>query len=317
MTEYGTDAANGVIVITTKHGTAGAPRWNADAEHTGSDIPVRFPTGYYSWGHIASGANTPVNCTLIPNALTGYGVSAGNCVVDSVTQWNPLDHAATLIFGTGERAKYDLSVSGGSDVARYFIAGGVTNETGVIRMPPVFKTLADTADLELPGLASRPNVEQQRSVRASTALRLGPTADMSVTASYLSTFQQTPDAQSLYYGVFALPALDDAAHNYGYEGFGSSGLTPLGELTLVGSQNTGRVVGGLSVSWRPLGWLEGHTTAGFDHGSQSDEALTYPLANPTYLNLTPFLGVASATTDVYSFDGRLAGTASLGSRYAR
>jgi TonB-dependent SusC/RagA subfamily outer membrane receptor len=38
-TEYGTDAANGVVVITTKHGTAGPPQWRASAEQTASDIP--------------------------------------------------------------------------------------------------------------------------------------------------------------------------------------------------------------------------------------------------------------------------------------
>src|SRR6202044_2856263 len=50
-TEYGTDAANGVIVITTKHGTVGAPQWRLSAERTTSNIPETFPTGLYSWGH--------------------------------------------------------------------------------------------------------------------------------------------------------------------------------------------------------------------------------------------------------------------------
>ena len=31
-TLYGTQAANGVILITTKHGTAGRTRWNASLE---------------------------------------------------------------------------------------------------------------------------------------------------------------------------------------------------------------------------------------------------------------------------------------------
>ena len=123
-------------------------------------------------------------------------------MVDSVTQWNPLNHAATTIFGTGDRRKYDLSVSGGSEAVRYFVSGGLSNETGLIRMPSVFKELADTANLGLPSAAFNSNTEQQRSVRVNTAIKLGSTADLSATGSYLSTYQQTPDAGVLYQGVF-------------------------------------------------------------------------------------------------------------------
>src|SRR5690606_5470668 len=41
-TLYGQDAANGVIVITTKKGQMGSPRWNATAEHGMSRIAGRY-----------------------------------------------------------------------------------------------------------------------------------------------------------------------------------------------------------------------------------------------------------------------------------
>ena len=308
-TEYGTDAANGVIVITTKHGTAGAPQWKASAEQTESGIPESFPNGYYSWGHLTDGTNATVNCTL--NPLFGYPASTGGtCVVDSVTRWNPLNHTATSIFGMGDRGKYDLSVSGGSEAVRYFISGGLSNETGVIGMPPVLKELADTAGLGLPSAALNPNSEQQRSVRVSTAIKLGSTADLTATGSYLSTYQQTPDAEFLYFGVIEGPALSDRAHNYGYSGY-SGFVTPLGELSNIGSQNTDRVTGGLTASWRPVGWFVGHATVGLDHGSQLNEALDYPLANAAYQIIIPSLGLSNVTTDVYSVDLRGTATASL------
>src|SRR5262249_14215148 len=65
-TEYGTDAANGVIVVTTKHGQVGRPRWRASAERTVSDLPVHFTDDYYAWGHTTDGTHTPVQCTLVP-----------------------------------------------------------------------------------------------------------------------------------------------------------------------------------------------------------------------------------------------------------
>jgi outer membrane receptor protein involved in Fe transport len=224
-----------------------------------------------------------------------------------------LNHSATSIFGTGNRGKYDLSVTGGSEAVRYFVSGGLSNEMGVIQMPPVFKQLADTAHLGLPSSALNPNSEQQRSVHVNTAIKLGLTADLTATGSYLSTYQQTPDAATLYVGAFEGLALSDAAHYYGYGyAFAPSLFTPLGELSALGSQNTDRVTGGLTANWRPAGWFVGHATVGLDHGSQRNESLNYPLANATYQYLGgAVLGLAEATTDVYSVDLRGTATASL------
>ncbi len=46
---YGSDAANGVIVITTKRGQAGPPRWNVNADYGISYMPGKWPTGWYKW----------------------------------------------------------------------------------------------------------------------------------------------------------------------------------------------------------------------------------------------------------------------------
>ena len=307
-TEYGTDAANGVIVIMTKHGSAGPPQWRLSAEQTESDIPGSFPTGYYSWGHTTDGTGAPVNCLL---AAGSHNSAAGNCVVDSITQWNPLNHEQTSIFGTGNRAKYDLSVGGGSESLRYFVAGGFSNEIGIIQMPSVFRELADTAGLGLPRAALSPNSEQQRSVRVNTTMKLGATADLTAVGSYLSTYQQTPDAKNLYLAVSFGPARSDPAHYYGYDYFASPELTPLAELSAVGSQQTDRVTGGLTANWRPTGWFVGHVTVGLDHGSQRTEQINYPLANPVYQNSGTELGLADETTDVYSIDLRGTATVSL------
>ncbi len=312
-TEYGTDAANGVIVIKTKHGASGRPQWRASAERTASDMPVRFSDDYYGWGHSTDGNHTPVNCTLQPG-LSPFSVAAGTCAVDSVTRWNPLNHAATSIFGTGSRQKYDLSVTGGSDAVRYYASGGLSNEAGLTRMPLVFRTLADTARLGLPNAALGPNSEQQRSVRTNTAIRLGPTADVTASGSYLSTFQQTPNAGFLYYGAFLSPALSDPAHYYGYLGVLGAGYTPVVSLSQIGSENTERLTGALNGDWHPADWFVGHAATGLDHGSQAISTLNYPLADPAFQNpgVGPGLTVANGTTDVYSADLRGTATAFVG-----
>lgn len=312
-TEYGTDAANGVIVITTKHGRAGRTEWRASAEQTASGIPEHFADGYYSWGHTTDGTNTPVNCPLV--GYPGrYAVTNNNCAVDSVTRWNPLNHSATSIFGTGARSKYDLSVGGGTDAMRYYVAGGLTNERGVATLPPAFRQLATAAGVQIPSVESASNAEDQRSLRANTSMRLGPTSDLAASGSYLSTYQRTPAMDDLLRGIVNHPAIGDPAHFYGYGGSGGfAGFSPLGTLGQVGSQRTDRFAGGLTANWRPTGWLTAHAVGGIDHGSQGNAALASPNLPTVFQDLVPSLQQITGTSDLYSVDLRATATGRLSS----
>lgn len=304
-TEYGTDAANGVLVITTRHGTAGHPQWQASAEQTASEIPARFPTLYYSWGHTADASRAAVQCPLVPYAFgSGYGSATGSCTVDSVTTWDPLNSPSYSIFGTGSREKYGLSVSGGTETARYFVSGGLSNETGMLRMPDAFAPEANA--LGLPHSAFDPNGEDQRSVRANTAMRLGSTADLTVMGAYLSTYQDTPNSRALYGGITATAPLRDSTHGYGYGSY--SYFTPVYQFGLPNSQTTDRLTGGLAANWRPTLWLVGHGTVGVDHGSQRATEAVLPQIAP--LGFVPAqVGVANLTADIYTVDLRASATA--------
>ncbi len=305
-TEYGTDAANGVIVITTKHGMAGRPQWRTSVEETASEIPERFPTLYYSWGHTTDSARAPVACPLVPFFST-LGSTAGTCAVDSVTAWDPLNHPYYSIFGTGNRQKYNLSVNGGSDAMRYFVSGNLSNETGVLRMPGVF--MSQAAAIGLPHSVFKPNGENQRSVRTTTAMRLGPTTDVTVTGAYLSTYHEVPNTQSLDAELYASAARRDSADVYGY---GTLGIdSPVYELGLPTSQATNRLTGGLTTSWRPLGWLVAHGTVGIDHGSQRATAAVLPQVAPLWPYVPAQLGVGNGTADIYTVDLRGSATAAL------
>src|SRR5213594_2964322 len=79
-TLYGTDAANGVIVITTKHGRAGKNRWTFNAEQGSLTDKSNYPTAYMIWGH-APGSTTPARCYT-------YTISASTCIADSSTSLN-------------------------------------------------------------------------------------------------------------------------------------------------------------------------------------------------------------------------------------
>ncbi len=308
-TEYGTDAANGVIVITTKHGSAGGPQWQASAEGTRSEIPESFPTKYYSWGHTTAGSHAAVQCPLVPYVYgSGYGSATGTCAVDSVTTWDPLNSSRYSIFGTGNRQKYDLSVSGGSDAMRYFVASGLSNENGVLQMPQAFVAQANA--FGLPHSTFHPNSENQRSVRTNSAIRLGPAVDLTVSGAYLSTYQAAPNAQHLYNALASSPALRDSAQGYGYGSLSyNSPVYQFGKLT---SQTADRVTGGVTASWRPGPWLVGHVTVGIDHGSERNQSAVLPQIASLYPYApTGQLGVENVTTDIYTADLRGSATATV------
>ncbi len=307
-TEYGTDAANGVIVVTTKRGIPGRPQWTVSAEQTTSKIPQRFPTLDYTWGHTPGPNGATVQCPLVPYVYTsGYGSAAGTCVVDSVTTWDPLNNAHYSIFGVGRHQKYDLSVNGGSDATRYFVAGALSNETGILQMPRVFVSEAEA--LKLPRSAFQPNSEGQRSVRTNNAVRLGSTADLTAAGAYLSTYQETPNAQELYNGVFLTPPLRDSAAAYGYGR--SSYLTPLYQLGLQNSERTDRLTGGLTGNWHPLPWLVANSIVGIDHSSGRATASVLPQVAALNSSTPAQLGIENGTTDIYTVDLRVSATAAV------
>ncbi len=310
-TEYGTDAANGVIVITTKRAATGAPQWHVSAEQTASTMPASFPNNYYSWGHTTDATRTPIDCPMLQSPYDGITASwpAGTCVVDSITQWSPLNHARTSIFTTGNRGKYDLQVGGGTAAVRYFVSGGLSNETGVAQMPPIFRSQAAAAGI--PTSFDNPNREDQRSIRGNTSITLGPTTDLSFSASYLDTYQQTPETDFLLQGVGTAPAIDDSAHYYGYGVVSYGGEGPLGELAQRGTQSTTRVLGGATASWHPVAWLASHVTLGLDHGAQRLEQLNLPGLSTAPLYVTSFYGLVNQTTDIYTVDGRATATVPL------
>ena len=79
-TLYGTDAANGVIVVTTRKGKAGVARWSWFAEPGVVDDRNNYPSTYAIWGHNPSTGKVS-RCQLAT-------MTATTCVSDSVTSIN-------------------------------------------------------------------------------------------------------------------------------------------------------------------------------------------------------------------------------------
>ena len=121
-TMYGTEAANGVILIKTKSG-AGATRraeWQLWGEAGRITEPNDYPANY-------GGIDAAGKACLLTS------VAAGTCVQSSVNRFNLLMDPSTSPFRTGGRTVAGARVAGKSGEMTYYLSGEYQNETGVYR----------------------------------------------------------------------------------------------------------------------------------------------------------------------------------------
>ncbi|HEY2066974.1 MAG TPA: SusC/RagA family TonB-linked outer membrane protein [Gemmatimonadaceae bacterium] len=259
-TLYGTDAANGVIVVRTKRGRPGPATWSAHMEGGISQQP-RALDSYYSWGRSAA-TGAIQQCLLLQ-------VAAGQCVIDSLTTFNPLNDAATTPLGRGTQQEYGLQVAGGADRFTYFLSGGYQQEVGFLRMPDAeqdrIKTERGVASL--PDEQIRPNGLQKINLRANAMASNGGTSDASLAIGYVASDARIPGTdifQAGYWGRGYRDATD------GWSGF----VGRPGELFAVRSrENTTRYTASLNSNWRPRDWLSTRATVGTDFSSNFFDAL--------------------------------------------
>lgn len=175
-TLYGTDAANGVIVIRTKRGRPGPARWNAYARAGVVQIPdIKHPDIYWGWPKAGT-----ASCTLRNQAL-------GSCVQDSVgVVHNPLNDPDLTIFGEKPQWQYGLNVSGGREDIRYYFSADLDRAAGPLRLPgPMVARLKEQlGNAKIPTSQLEPNRQERMSLRSNVVANLGAKGLVRVDASY-------------------------------------------------------------------------------------------------------------------------------------
>jgi TonB-linked SusC/RagA family outer membrane protein len=265
-TLYGTDAANGVIVITTKKGRAGNTRWTWYGETGNVDDRNTYPTTYASWGHNSAGKIQ--RCNLVSQ-------SQGDCTLDSLTSFNVLMNPSTTPIQMGHRNAYGMQASGGSDQVRFFISGDLQNEIGPIEMPKFAQsTLVDSMGTPMRDEWLHPEALQTYNVRTNLSASLSPKFDLNMNAGYSNLNQRLPQLDNNIYS-FIYSALNNPGFNH--DGLGYSEIGTLGEFKngygvyspaqifqRANSNGTQRFIGSADGSWRPFSWMTNTGTAGID-----------------------------------------------------
>jgi TonB-linked SusC/RagA family outer membrane protein len=110
---YGSRAANGVVIITTKQGKAGVAKISLNA--------------HYAFNVVRDNQD-PLNASQYKELMDEIGMVKLPDNLKDRTDWKD------EVFRTGNVQDYQLSITNGTDKLRYFISGGFTGENGVLKM---------------------------------------------------------------------------------------------------------------------------------------------------------------------------------------
>jgi len=177
---YGTDAANGVIIIKTKRGYAGRWRLNVLGDQGRSFIPGQLNDFWWGFGE-TSGRATAL-CTL---AVGGEAqVTRGTCTQDSVRNFNYENNSQMRTLGTGTSQSLAANLSGGSEQLQQFFSLRTSNQIGMAKMSSVQQRLISRLwNTEPPSWMKRPNSEQDMDGSSRTTFHVSPQALAWVTAT--------------------------------------------------------------------------------------------------------------------------------------
>ena len=260
---YGARAGQGVILITTKHGSAGSGthytfRSSATIDQVNHSYPLQMKYGQgTNW---VSGACATANCS-------GVAASFGPAIADGVPLY---DHTREL-FQNGQQIDDNLSVSSGSDRTRFFLSGSGFGQSGIFGGPN------NTYHRYSARLNATHQFTDNLSFGANVAFvdtRGGFVMRGSNLSGVMASAMRTPpDFNNVYW-------MDSASGTQRAYRFphptAASGATPRGADNPFfilnrqsNTQNTDRTFGNVHADWVPLSWLSVKETLGSDFSSES------------------------------------------------
>ncbi|MDB4892983.1 MAG: hypothetical protein JWL61_4838, partial [Gemmatimonadetes bacterium] len=296
-TLYGTNAANGVIVVTTKRGRPGAARLNWTAESRTISDRWDYQDQYANFGHkfvstpgalFGTLAPAPSRCQLAVMETPAFkfidGVNGATCRSDSLSHYDYLTDPDATFIHLGRGSLYGLNVSGGTEALRYFVSGDLDNEFGPIQMAQRdINYYEGTLGVPVSNSMFHPRQQQKLNFRTNLAAAINPKLDLSINAGFAksSNIIEPDNAQ-----IIALLYLGQS--NFGYKGcpvgtektgcgLDKPWVDPTGfPLNDANSFNPGSVMqfvtpvdgqrftGSLQANWRPLSWMQNDGTVGVD-----------------------------------------------------
>jgi len=277
-TLYGTDASNGVIVVTTKKGRAGGARWTWFGEGGVLQDKAHYPDTWAIWGHRPGAAATaaPIRCLLreLPGAT---------CIKDSVTHLNLIQEANYTPIHDGNRQQGGAQVAGGTDQIRYFFSGDLSNETGPIRLPNAEIARFNAQNTAIRDEWMRPEYLQGQTMRANVSASPNSKLDLTFSTGFSKTNQRFAETDnnfnSIFYQSMMSPGFIGA-------GLGNSGVDSRGQplygnnsftygdiFQRLAQEDVQRLTGSVQAGYHPFSWMQNDATVGLDLAGRHSYAL--------------------------------------------
>lgn len=269
-TLYGTDASNGVIVVTTKKGRAGSTRWTWFAEQGRIEDKSKYPDTYAIWGHRPN-STAQVRCLLRELATNA-------CIRDSVTSLNIIARSDLTPIQTGDRHQYGGQISGGSEMVRYYVSGELQEETGPIKLPKYEQRRFNEARVPIRDEWMNPEFLQGQTARANLNVSPNSRLDVSVNAGFVKLNQRLAQTDNNFNGVvyqsMMSPGFIGAGlgatgkDSRGQDLYGNNSFTYGDIFQRRAQEDVQRITGSTLASWRPFAWLQNDATIGLDLASR-------------------------------------------------
>jgi len=264
-TLYGSIAANGVILITTKKGRIGEPRWSAFLETGIVEDVVTYPKNYQA---------------LDANGNPGFNFEAadGTFVHSTVNSFQPLNDPRTSPFRTGQSFGGGISVSGGGEFVTYFLSGSMSDTEGVLPVSNI----------------KRSNFRGNFGVTITDKLKL------TLTTGYSNSNLELPLNDNYALGLMGqgLNGFSTINQNNGWGEF-----TPDELFTIDTRQIVNRFTTGLEAIWKPSEKINVRIFGGLDYTNRWDTQFFPTGEAPAFLNFDEGARFSNRFNDfVYTLD---------------
>ena len=300
-TMYGPDAANGVIVITTKRGRSGPARWTASVTQGLTNMPGTWQEGIYRFGRDAFG-NAQL-CTLTANCP----------VVDSVVRFQALNNPRYSVLGQGSNTNAALGVSGGSEALTYALNGSFDREQGLLSLPDVEATRFELAhSAPPPSWMRRPEQLKRWSATSRLTAKINDRTDASLTSSLTRETQQRSSLETDLTDLMTT-YIDRGTGTYWRSSAGLFGTTLelLPDFYTRSTDDASNFTNAANLTFRPMHWLTTSADAGVNIIGRQDEALLPAGLRANANDSTGHLNEAHASTVVSTVNVRATATAPL------
>ncbi|MFL5386858.1 MAG: SusC/RagA family TonB-linked outer membrane protein [Longimicrobiaceae bacterium] len=278
---YGTAAANGVLLITTKRGRAGTTVWRTYGEAGNVKDMTNYPPNYlsvqtvtpgealydtvYGYGYsnttdVFGGGAPYITCV-------NYNAATAACKQDITVSFSPLDDPRTTPFSTGRRGKAGLNVSGGGQGLSFYVSGDIEGERGVLNY----------------------NRLERTSFRGNFNADPSPKLSLQLNTSYIgSRLDQVQGDNNIFSPIINgllgpaqyVPGMEsDTIGTPGGRVASYFGYNPQDDANLPTSQGVDRMILGANANYRPLQWLTVNGNAGIDFFARADAQTVDPASN--------------------------------------